>query len=189
MLYIVAPPVKVSTDQLLDAVRALLLHGGPLAATARAVTAATGVSTGSLYHRFPHRDDLVAAAWLRAQDRFLDEFLGALGTGAGVEAAVSVLTWSAAHPDDAELLLRFALRDLLRGDVSPELTVRGRESQDRVATALREHAAATGRELADVTLALADLPYATTRRILRSGRPPSAAEVASLRRAATLLLG
>lgn len=189
MLYIVPPTVKVPTDRLLDAVRALLLRGGPLAATARALTAATGVSTGSLYHRFPHRNDVVAAAWLRAQDRFLDEFLGALGAGAGAEAAVRVLTWSAAHPDDAELLLRFALRDLLRGDVSAELAARGRESEERVAAALRDHAAVTGRELADVTLALVDLPYAVTRRVLRSGRPPTDAEVAAVRRAAGLLLG
>lgn len=100
-----------------------------------------------------------------------------------------VLTWSAAHPDDAELLLRFALRDLLRGDVSAELAARGRESEERVAAALRDHAAVTGRELADVTLALVDLPYAVTRRVLRSGRPPTDAEVAAVRRAAGLLLG
>lgn len=181
-----APPVKVSTDRLLDAARALLLAGGPIAASARAVTAATGASSGSVYHRFPRRDDLVAATWLRAQDRFLDEFLDADGAA---DAAVSVLTWSAAQPDDAQLLLRFGLRDLLRDDVSPELADRARASQDRVGAALRQHAATVGCDLADVTLALVDLPYATTRRILRSGRTPTDAEVAALRRAANMLLG
>lgn len=183
-----APPVKVPTDTLLDAARTLLLDGGPIAASARAVTAMTGASSGSVYHRFPRRDDLVAAAWLRAQDGFLTTFLDALGRS-GVAAAVSVLTWSAAHPEDARLLLRFGLRDLLRDDASPALAEQARATQERVGLALREHAEATGRDLADVTLALVDLPYATTRRILRSARPPSDADVAALRRAASLLLG
>lgn len=181
-------PVKHSVDVMLDAVRALVLEGGPAAASARAVCLATGASSGSVYHRFPRRDDLVAAAWLRAQDRFLDTYLTALQPP-GVEGAVAVLTWCRDFPDDAGLLLHHALRDLLRGDVSPELAERADRNQRAVGTALRTLSAATGRHPRDVTLAVVDLPYTVARRALRDTGVPSDDDVAALRRAVTLLLG
>lgn len=189
------PPVKYSVDAMLDAARGLVLDGGPMAASARAVSQVTGAPSGSIYHRFPTRDDLVAAAWLRAQDRFLAEFLVALdgpaAVEAGVVAAVRVFTWSAANRADALLLLRFALRDLVRGDVSPALAERAATNRGRVAAAVRGYARRTGRPVEDVTLALVDLPYATTRRVLRDDAADArviAATTAALERAALLLL-
>lgn len=110
-------PAQHSTGTMLDAARALVLDGGPAAASARAVSQTTGAPSGSAYHRFPRRGDLVAAAWLRAQDRFRTAYLDALeqpGAHPGVAAAVTVLTWSGGHPLDAALLLRHSLRDLLQ---------------------------------------------------------------------------
>lgn len=179
--------VKHTRDAMLDAARALVLRGGPAAASARAVAQAVGAPSGSVYHRFPRRDDLVAAAWLRAQDRFIDAYLAALDRGA--EAAVRVLTWSGEHSDDAALLLRHALRDLLNGEVSAELAEHARVNQERLAAAVRAFARSTGRDLEDVLLAVVDLPLATARRVLREERGPTDAEVAALRRAAGLLLG
>lgn len=185
-------PVKHSTDAMLDAARALVLDGGPAAASARAVSQAVGAPSGSVYHRFPRRDDLVAAAWLRAQDRFLAVYLDALEGGdadAGVAAAVTVLTWSGENPLDAALLLSHSLRDLLRGPVSEELAARAEDNRRRLGRAVARLAAALGRSTADVTLAVVDLPYAVTRRVLRDRRAPAPAEAAALRRAAALLLG
>jgi AcrR family transcriptional regulator len=176
---------------MLDAVRALVLEGGPAAASARAVCLATGASSGSVYHRFPRRDDLVAAAWLRAQDRFLDAYLTALdppSAGTGVAAAVTVLTWCRDHPDDARLLLRHALRDLLRGDVSPTLAERADANRRAVGTAVRALATATGLRPRDAALAVVDLPYAVARRALHGTGVPTAEDVRALRRAVTLLI-
>lgn len=177
---------------MLDAARALVLSGGPSAASARAVSTATGAPSGSLYHRFPRRDDLVAAAWLRAQDRFLAAYLGELtrpDADAGAAAAVVVLTWSAANPQDAALLLRYSLPDLLRNQVSAERAEHADSNQRRLRAAITRFAAGTDRPLADVALAVVDLPYAVTRRVLRDRRSPAEAEVEALRRAASLLLG
>ena len=193
------PPVKFSVDVMLDSARALVLAGGPIAASARAVSLATGASSGSIYHRFPRRDDLVAAAWLRAQDRFLGGFVEQLaraGADAGPDAAVRVFTWSVENRRDASLLLGYALRDLIRGEVSSTLAERSAANQSTVAEALRDYAKRNGRALTDVVLALVDLPYATTRRVLRDsagGETEIEAAVvadtaAGLRRAARLLL-
>lgn len=209
---------------MLDAVRALVLAGGPAAASARAVCQATGASSGSVYHRFPRRDDLVAAAWLRAQDRFLAAFAKAArgepaadeGSAApeeatpeeavpeeaapgkaapetaapagssrenAVAAAVSVLAWCRDAPDDAHLLLRHALRDLIRGDVSPALADRARANQRALAATLAALGAGP-----DLMLAVVDLPYAVARRTLRGDAVPTDGDIDALRRAVTLLL-
>ncbi|MEU4777785.1 TetR/AcrR family transcriptional regulator [Micromonospora sp. NPDC023633] len=184
-------PVKHSADVMLDAVRTLVLSGGPAAASARAVCLATGASSGSVYHRFPRRDDLVAAAWLRAQDRFLRVYLAALAPAdaqAGVRAAVAVLTWCRSQPEDAALLLRHALRDLLRGDTSPELARQAQTHHRALGDALTAVAHATGHRLADVVLAVVDLPYAVARRAMRDNGTPGEDDIEAVRRAVALLL-
>lgn len=176
---------------MLDAARALILAGGAAAASARAVSVALGAPSGSIYHQFPRRDDLIAATWLRAQDRFLGAYLAELGqpsTQAGTAAAVTVLTWSGKNPDDAALLLRHSLRDLLHGDLSPELAGRVESDQQQLREALATFAAHTERDLADILVAVVDLPYAVTRRILHDQRSPTEVEVSSLERAVDLLL-
>ncbi|GGS55196.1 TetR family transcriptional regulator [Actinokineospora fastidiosa] len=192
-------PVKHSPDAMLDTARALVLAGGPAAASARAVAAALGAPSGSIYHRFPRRDDLVAAAWLRAQDRFLTAFLSAAEPGAddksadraarerAVDAAVLVPTWCAKNPADAGLLLRHGLADLLRGEVSPDLATRAAGNNTRLEAAVRALAEETGIPLEDVILAVVDLPYGLTRRVLRSGGPRQS-DIDTLRRAVTRLL-
>jgi AcrR family transcriptional regulator len=184
--------VKHDPEAMLDAACALVLTGGPAAATARAVAQAIGAPSGSVYHRFPARDDLVAAAWLRAQDRFLEAYLAAVrdtGQPPGVAAAVRVLTWSADHSQDAGVLLRFGLADLVRRDISPALRARAAVNQQRVEEAIRELGRLTGRNPSEVVLAVVDLPYSITRRVLREQRRPTDEEIAALARAAGLLTG
>jgi AcrR family transcriptional regulator len=173
---------------MLDAARALVLSGGAAAASARGVCLATGAPSGSVYHRFPGRNDLVAAAWLRAQDRFLHSFLTALGQGDVSDAGVSVLTWCADHPEDGALLLRHSLADLVRADVSPAMTARAELNNARVASALVAVAEARGLPVEQALLALVDLPLALTRRVLRDGGRASAADEDLLRRAVRKLL-
>lgn len=184
-------PVKYSADAMLDAVRALVLDGGPAAASVRGVCLATGAPSGSVYHRFPSRDDLLAAAWLRAQDRFLRAYLNALAVRDAphaIEAAVTVLTWSRDNPDDAALLLRIALRDLLNGELTPALKERAEANQRGVLEALGALSAHVGHPLRDVALAVVDLPYSVTRRALQNGELPDDDDIAAVRRAAALLL-
>ena len=177
-------PVKHTRDAMLDTARALVLDGGPAAASARAVAQALGAPSGSIYHRFPRRDDLIAAAWLRAQDRFLTAYLAAAEQGPAA-AAVRVLTWSAEHPADAALLLRHALSDLVRGEVSPELAHQADANNARAEAAVRELAG--DRLLDDFLVAVVDLPYGMTRRILRT-RTPTQSDVDALTRALAKLL-
>ena len=65
-----APPRKHGTDVILDAARTLVLDGGPRAASVAAIAKVSGAPAGTLYHRFGSRDGILAAAWLRALERF-----------------------------------------------------------------------------------------------------------------------
>jgi len=60
---------KFTDDQLLDAVRdAVVAHGR--GATVAQVSALSGAPTGSLYHRFTSREEMLIRLWLRSIERF-----------------------------------------------------------------------------------------------------------------------
>ena len=119
-----ARPRTHDVDSLLDAAERLLAHQGAPALTIRALAEATGASSGSLYHAFGSRADLLARMWLRAAERFLamqeaalDEELGTGNDQAAVEATVAVASVPAAirkeWPDTATVLLRYRRDDIL----------------------------------------------------------------------------
>lgn len=134
----------------------------------------------------------MAAVWLRAQERFLEFYLSELArpkSDAGIAAAVSILIWVGRNPEDAELLLRHGLRDILRGEVSIELDRRAESNQQQVHAVIARFAEESQLPLADALVAVVDLPYAMARRIMREKRLPTNEDVRALARAASLLLG
>src|SRR5258708_32412009 len=71
-------PSRFSRQDILEASVLVAARAGPHALTMTAVAAAASAPTGSLYHRFASRDELLAEAWVRTMGSFLDEFLPAL---------------------------------------------------------------------------------------------------------------
>jgi AcrR family transcriptional regulator len=72
---------------MLDAARELVLEDGSWSATMEAIAQASGAPTGSLYHRFGSRDQLLARLWVRAVQRSRASFIGALQKEDAREAA------------------------------------------------------------------------------------------------------
>src|SRR5215217_4603703 len=118
------PPLH-DTDTMLDAARDLLLANGTFAATVEAISAASGAPTGSIYHRFGSRDELVARLWIRAVYRSQASFLVALEDDdpyrAAVGAAIAIIEFCQEHPADAHLLVSFRREDLVRAAPSGPL--------------------------------------------------------------------
>lgn len=89
-------------DALLDAAEILLAEGGSGALTIRALAERTGAPSGSLYHAFGSRNELLGRMWLRAANRFLDLQRAAvaerLGDGAGYDDAIAATIAAAAIP-------------------------------------------------------------------------------------------
>ncbi|GAB1814136.1 TetR/AcrR family transcriptional regulator [Mycobacterium sp. MUNTM1] len=176
-----APPRKHETDVILDAARALVLDGGPRAASVAAIAKASGAPAGTLYHRFGNRDGILTAAWLRALERFQARALAAQGdtpTATAVAMAVAAVGFARALPDDARLLLTVRPGDLLDGepDAAFQRTLAAMNAP------LTQHVAALARQLYGnnrprsvdaVARAVADLPYAVVRRHARDDPMPS----------------
>ncbi|WP_405800326.1 TetR/AcrR family transcriptional regulator [Streptomyces sp. NBC_01506] len=160
------PPAH-DPDSLLDAALSLAAGSGPAAVTMAAVARRAGAPSGSVYHRFAKRPDLLSALWLRTVSRFQDDFLAALDTSA-VAAARHVVEFSRARPDEARVLVRGA-RDF--GEPDWDATARDelRRLNRRVEAALGAAAVRLACDVERVVLATVDLPLAAVRRPLLAG--------------------
>jgi|SRR5947209_14904902 len=167
-----APPRKHETDVILDAARALVLGGGPRAASVAAISEASGAPAGTLYHRFGNRDGILTAAWLRALERFQTRALAAeAGTAidTAVAMAVAAVGFARELPEDARLLLTIRPTDLL--DDEPDAAFRetlaamNAPLSERLSTLAKQLFGKRDRRSVDaVARAVADLPYAVVRR-------------------------
>lgn len=167
-----APPRKHETDVILDTTRALVLADGPRAASVAAIAKVSGAPAGTLYHRFGNRNGILAAAWLRALERFQFRAMAAEGEtplDTAVAMAVTVVSFARELPDDARLLLMIRPRDLLDGE--PDTAFRETLAAMNAPLlarlddfALQLYGSTDPRTVEAVTRAIADLPYGVVRR-------------------------
>ncbi|MEE6135499.1 helix-turn-helix domain-containing protein [Mycobacterium sp. 050128] len=176
-----APPRKHETDVILDAARALVLDGGPRAASVAAIAKSSGAPAGTLYHRFGNRDGILTAAWLRALERFQSRAMGAYAdtpTDIAVAMAVSAISFARELPQDARLLLTIRPADLLddEPDAQFQETVAAMNAPliERVGVLARKlYGRKDSRSVDAVSRAIVDLPYAVVRRHARDDPMPS----------------
>jgi AcrR family transcriptional regulator len=167
-----APPRKHETDVILDATRALVLDGGPRAASVAAIAKSSGAPPGTLYHRFGNRDGILTAAWLRALGRFQARALAARADApleTAVAMAVAAIGFARELPQDARLLLTIRPGDLLDGEpdtaFQETLAAMNAPLTERVGTLTRQlFGSSDPRSVDAVARAVADLPYAVVRR-------------------------
>lgn len=175
-----APPRKHETDAILDAARALVLGEGPRAASVAAIAKVSGAPAGTLYHRFGNRNGVLAAAWLRALERFQSRAMAASGADA-LEAAVAMgvaaVGFAREVPEDARLLLTLRPRDLLDGAPDAEFTATLAAMNAPLMARLRELARGIygdddARTMDAMSRAVVDLPYAVVRRYANDAELP-----------------
>src|ERR1700758_4435125 len=167
-----APPRKHETNVILDAARALVLDGGPRAASVAAIAQASGAPAGTLYHRFGNRDGILTAAWLRALERFQTRAMAANSETAletAVAMAVAGIGFARELPDDARLLLTIRPGDLLDGqpDAAFQETLAAMNAplNERIGALAGQLYGRRDRRCVDAVMrAVGDLPYAAIRR-------------------------
>jgi AcrR family transcriptional regulator len=174
-----APPRKHDTDRILDAARALVLRDGPRAASIAAIARESGAPIGTLYHRFGSRDGVLAAAWLRALERFQQRALTAAThtdpLAGAVAMATSQVNFAREQPEDARLLLTLRRDDLLDADPDDGFRARLDALNAPLETTIAELARALlrrsdARALDMITRAVVDLPNSAIRRHARGER-------------------
>lgn len=169
-----------TTDTMLDAARDLLLDEGSRNATMEAIADVSGAPTGSIYHRFGSRDELIARLWIRAVYRSQASFVAALEHGdakeSAIAAAISIIDFCEEHPEDAQLLVAFRREDLIKeipeGTLAAELEELNRPVERAIVQLARRLYGRRSRAALDRTLlAVFDLPYGAARRYLITGMP------------------
>jgi AcrR family transcriptional regulator len=121
-------------EHVLDVAERLAVAEGPGAVTIRALSEATSVSNGALYHAFGTRAGLLSRAWVRAAERFLELQRTAVeqalseadtdgnATEAVVAAALCPASFLEQNPTSARFLLTVRREELLRsGDVPADV--------------------------------------------------------------------
>ena len=164
-----------SLDDVLDSVEELLVLG-EREMTIRAVADLAGASSGSLYHAFGSRNELLARAWLRAARRFLTLQSEAVDSALDVRepesasyavvAAASTLTeLGKVAPSSARLLIEYE-REALLGEELPKEVRAEFMSMDKELLSIMERLAdaALGRRdrraIDIIAICIVDLPTA-----------------------------
>ncbi|EHN13011.1 putative transcriptional regulator TetR family [Patulibacter medicamentivorans] len=176
MVVAMARPRLHDLDALLDAAEELLAEGGEPALTIRAIAERAGAPSGSLYHAFGSRAEVLGRMWLRAARRFLvvqraaiDEHLS--GDAPGWEAAVEATVAAAAAldllrrdaPASARVLIEHRREALIADGLSEPLTAELLDLDRELLDVLRRLAAALwGRgdreAIETVAVCVVDLP-------------------------------
>lgn len=172
-------PARFSRGDLIASAVVLAAVDGPGAVTMQGVAAAMGAPSGSVYHRFSGRPELLAEVWVAAVDRFQQDLWSVAEPchDAGAIAACTV-RWAREHRDLACILSLYRAEAFL-GDDAPPLLRRRVQAQRtelaaRIATLARRFVGSASPEAIErTTFALATVPLAALREPLGSGKPIS----------------
>jgi len=170
-------------EEFLNAAVQIIAEDGLNALTIAALARRIKAPVGSVYHRFPSRDTLLAEVWLNIIESFQKEFIEKLQID-GLEATLSCLEWVRRHPLEARIMLLYRMQDLMSGQWPEGMRERAqclnKNLRDAVIAFIRKKFGRVTRENTErVTFALYDAPIGIIRRHLLENRipPPSAARL------------
>jgi AcrR family transcriptional regulator len=179
-------PVKYDEGAILGAAASIVADRGPAAATIGAIGGLIGAPSGSIYHRFRTRDELLGRLWLAKAAYFQDRFAKGLAHAepyqAGLDAALSIPRAVRDDFEGARIMLLHRREDFLSDNWPAVMAAEAKRLGDQVQLLLSEITRRlTGKDVPSnrqsVTFALLDIPYAAVRRHVAAGKlPPDAVE-------------
>ncbi len=190
------PAPKFTHDGILDAAAQEVLRRGA-AVTIGDVARRLGAPSGSIYHRFPSREELLVRLWLRSVRRFHETYLAAGEGGdpeqALVAMALQVASFTAQHRAEAVAMTLFRQSRLVDTAPAP-CQDEVRTVNDTVHARLAElgqarYARVTPRHLTLVHVAAIECPYGLVRPYLWTAIPDWMAETIAVSSRAILGLG
>ncbi|VAX05888.1 hypothetical protein MNBD_ALPHA03-1674 [hydrothermal vent metagenome] len=115
-----ARKAKFSESDFILATINLITLGGPTAATMTAIAASAGAPTGSIYHRFKSRSDLLGAAWCHSLSSMMADIYPHLVHGNSDQAICALIDWAEANPALAHIIMLYDENDLIDDTLSPK---------------------------------------------------------------------
>lgn len=173
-------PAEISQQELIAAATLVAARLGPAATSIAAVSRAAGVPTGSIYHRLPSRNALLAEIWLSAAERFqalaLEKFRAARSLDEAAEAALVTPRFAREQHAAAVVLNSHRREEFIRAGVPEEYRARAA----KLAAELRDGIAATaarllpgdGKAKEKIAVALIGIPLGAVRVFLPQAVPP-----------------
>jgi AcrR family transcriptional regulator len=185
-------PAKHDESRILRAAGTLASAGGPAAATIVGIAAAIGAPSGSIYHRFKSRDELLGRLWLAKATFLQDRWMSALAlpdpVQAGLAACLSIPRSVREDLEGARIMLLYRREDFLSDgwpaamkSESKQLGAQVEEGLETLTRRLFGRHSLEARQTA--TLAVLDLPMAGVRRFVTSNESPPRVLDATLERA------
>lgn len=176
-----ARPARYDRDLIINSAASVIAKGGPASATIARIAQALGAPTGSIYHRFASRNELLGEVWLRTVAGFQNEIVAHLAASdpktGGLAAVHAVPEWVRNHPQEARILLLYRSDDFLQHGWPEPMSARAKqlrlqmtESLDDFCQRLLGHSDATSLQI--VGFALAEAPLAALRRYAKESVPP-----------------
>lgn len=156
----------------------LIAKDGPGSLGVQNLAKAMGAPTGSFYHRYPSRAEMLGDVWMTVVEDFQSGFLEALmpadALAAARSAALHTLAWVQKNPEMARVLLFSRRRDFEQDDWSVVLKARERKARRTLETGLAHFirrisgTRASAESAFRVRFALIDAPGAAVRPYLEA---------------------
>lgn len=166
---------RVNDSSVYAAVGRQLSENGTM--TLQGVVGETGVSVGSLYHRYGSREDLLAQTWLDAVRAFQSRFLAAIESGdehAGERAALATPKFCRAEPGRAVVLACCRRPEFISNETPAALEAEICRVNDNAIAAIRRYARRMGYSLHACRLGLVAFPLGAVRLYLPDRPVPRA---------------
>jgi len=176
-----ARPARYNRDLIINSAASVIAESGPASATIARIAQAVGAPTGSIYHRFASRNELLGEVWLRTVAGFQNEFVAHLAASdpksGGLAAVHAVPRWVRNHPQEARILLLYRSEDFLQRGWSAEMATQAKKLRLQMKESLHEFCQRLlGRSdaisLQIVGFALAEAPLAALRGYAKESVPP-----------------
>ena len=164
---------KISDSKVFAAVGERVARGG--AVTLQDVVADTGVSIGSIYHRYQSREELLARAWLDAVSVFQAEFLAELNSDledSGERAAMATPRFCRRDPKRARILVCCRREELVHENETPVTNLKLESANAEVAQSVRQFAKERGYTLDACLMGLVGFPLGAVRMYLPDRKVP-----------------
>ena len=172
---------RYSNSQILDATASIIASRGPATATIGAIGHRLGAPSGSIYHRFPSRNELLGRVWLQKaaqfQDRFVEAFQHGTPAEAGLDAALSMPRSVRLDPVGAKILLLYRRQDFLSEEWPRAMRDEAEQLGIQVVDALKNitrrlFGKASIEDQRTVAYAVLDAPMAAVRRYVMVDEAP-----------------
>ena len=172
-------PARITNADLIAATTSIAARLGPARTTIAAIAREADAPVGSVYHRYPSRDALLAEAWISAAEAFGEEFLAALNAArtadAAVEAALVTPRFARANHAGGVALFVHRRDDFLEAAPEESRTRAAKQTSamlNGLAQAAKRLLPQDSRGREKLAVALIGIPYGAVRVFLPQAVPP-----------------